>query len=47
VFLIASGIYLFGAIFYATFASGERQPWAKIKTEENVHDNKTFDMNTI
>jgi len=45
VFLISSGIYLFGAVFYAIFASGERQQWAKIKTEEkNGHDNKTFDV---
>jgi len=44
VFLISSGIYLFGAVFYAIFASGERQPWAAIKTDEkNGHDNKTFD----
>ncbi|XP_018906661.2 sialin isoform X2 [Bemisia tabaci] len=28
VFLIASGIYLFGAIFYGIFADGEVQPWA-------------------
>ena len=28
-FYIASGIYLFGAIFYALFASGEEQPWAQ------------------
>jgi len=36
---------MFGAVFYGIFASGERQPWAKIKTEEkNGHDNKTFDI---
>ncbi|GLH15798.1 Putative inorganic phosphate cotransporter [Gryllus bimaculatus] len=29
IFYIASAIYLFGAIFYAVFASGERQSWAK------------------
>lgn len=48
VFLISSGIYMFGAIFYAVFASGERQPWAEIKdavTEnKNGCDNKTFDI---
>ncbi|XP_026804633.1 vesicular glutamate transporter 1 [Rhopalosiphum maidis] len=45
VFLISSGIYMFGAVFYAIFASGERQPWAEIKIEEkNGHDNKTFDI---
>jgi len=45
VFLISSGLYLFGAIFYAIFSSGVRQPWAEIKTEEKTGcDNKTFDM---
>ncbi|XP_025414053.1 vesicular glutamate transporter 1-like [Sipha flava] len=33
-FLITSGIYLFGAIFYAIFASGEQQSWATLKTEK-------------
>lgn len=28
VFYIAAAIYLFGAIFYGTFASGDLQPWA-------------------
>ncbi|XP_054263377.1 vesicular glutamate transporter 1-like [Macrosteles quadrilineatus] len=28
VFYVASAIYLFGALFYAIFASGERQSWA-------------------
>jgi len=28
VFYIAAAVYLFGAIFYAIFGSGERQPWA-------------------
>lgn len=50
VFYIASGVYLFGAIFYGTFASGNLQPWAKKKTfsdeypmEEPIgHDNKSF-----
>ncbi|VVC29086.1 Major facilitator superfamily,Major facilitator superfamily domain [Cinara cedri] len=45
VFLISSGIYLLGSVFYGIFASGKRQPWAEIKTEEKTgHDNKTFDM---
>lgn len=42
-------IYLFGAIFYAIFASGERQPWAidndnepESKTQQgHVDDNRT------
>ncbi|XP_071133211.1 sialin-like [Mytilus edulis] len=29
VFYIAAGMYIFGAIFYIVFASGELQPWAK------------------
>ncbi|KAG5898933.1 hypothetical protein JTB14_007968 [Gonioctena quinquepunctata] len=28
VFFISSGLYLFGAVFYGSFASGELQPWA-------------------
>ncbi|KAG8227728.1 hypothetical protein J437_LFUL008010 [Ladona fulva] len=31
VFYIASAIYLFGAIFYGLFASGELQPWAEVE----------------
>lgn len=46
VFLISSAIYLFGALFYGIFASGELQPWAKTKTKETKgYDNKTFDIN--
>merc|ERR1711953_1459889 len=29
IFCIASGIHFFGVIFYAVFASGELQDWAK------------------
>lgn len=29
VFFIAASIYLFGLLFYAIFASGEKQPWAE------------------
>ncbi|VVC38189.1 Major facilitator superfamily,Major facilitator superfamily domain [Cinara cedri] len=35
VFLIASVVQIFGAIFYVTFASGEQQFWANIGTEFN------------
>ena len=28
VFYIAAGIYMFGMIVFALFASGEKQPWA-------------------
>ncbi|VVC38177.1 Major facilitator superfamily,Major facilitator superfamily domain [Cinara cedri] len=34
VFMISSGVYFCGAIFYATFASAERQPWAEVKAPE-------------
>ena len=27
-FFIAASIYLFGLLFYAIFASGDKQPWA-------------------
>ncbi|RZB41338.1 MFS 1 and/or Sugar tr domain containing protein [Asbolus verrucosus] len=48
VFYIASGVFLFGFIFYGLFASGELQPWAteseekkelEIKNVETGHDN--------
>jgi len=29
VFYVAAGFYVFGAIFFAIFASGEVQPWAR------------------
>ena len=35
VFLIASLIHFAGVIFYAFFASGEKQPWAEPPTSEN------------
>ncbi|KAB0797496.1 hypothetical protein PPYR_08489 [Photinus pyralis] len=37
VFVISSSVYLFGAIFYGIFASGELQPWA-IHVEDDVMD---------
>lgn len=36
VFCISGLIYLFGAIFYAIFASGEVQPWAVEKTDKKI-----------
>ncbi|XP_063425395.1 sialin-like isoform X2 [Mytilus trossulus] len=43
VFYIAAGMYIFGAIFYIIFASGELQPWAKEScsnpSEEESTDN--------
>lgn len=35
VFLIASLIHFAGVIFYAIFASGEKQPWAEPPTSED------------
>lgn len=49
VFCISSAIYLFGAIFYGIFASGERQPWAIEKSDvegeerSNKDDEKRVD----
>ncbi|XP_065208516.1 sialin-like [Planococcus citri] len=40
VFCISGLIYLFGAIFYAIFASGEVQPWAIEKKNENQQNNE-------
>ncbi|KAF7267420.1 hypothetical protein GWI33_019354 [Rhynchophorus ferrugineus] len=53
VFYISAGIYLFGAIIYGSFASGELQPWAvesnldtdnQKQNKENTQgvENKTF-----
>merc|ERR1712168_20173 len=36
VFLIASSIHFFGVIFYACFASGEIQDWAKAPPEHET-----------
>nr|XP_023021827.1 sialin-like [Leptinotarsa decemlineata] len=44
VFFISSGIYLFGAVFYGTFVSGELQPWAvetqSLKTDLERYEDK-------
>lgn len=40
VFFITSGIYLFGAIIYGCFASGEIQPWA-LETQTLKQDEPT------
>ena len=40
VFCIASGIHFVGVIFYALFASGELQDWAKAEPKE-----ETMEMN--
>ena len=40
VFCIASGIHFFGVAFYALFASGELQDWAKAEPKE-----ETMEMN--
>ena len=37
VFYTTSSIALFGAIFYAIFGSGERQPWAMVKKEGKIN----------
>lgn len=36
-FLIASLIHFGGVIFYGLFASGEKQPWADPKEEEDPY----------
>lgn len=50
VFLICGFIYLLGAIFYAIFASGERQEWSKINEDDElvrgfVSENKSSGVN--
>ncbi|KAJ1528764.1 hypothetical protein ONE63_007151 [Megalurothrips usitatus] len=56
VFMISSAIYLIGALIYGTFASGERQPWAKEqfsdlvdkarkqRLERSGHSNEALEM---
>jgi len=45
VFIIAACIHIFGVIFYAIFASGERQRWAD-PTSEQLHilNNEHYDV---
>ncbi|XP_054262496.1 vesicular glutamate transporter 1-like [Macrosteles quadrilineatus] len=58
VFYIASTIYLLGALFYGTFASGERQPWAlddskqstpppALKNENHAYVNKALSDDNV
>ncbi|BFZ15917.1 hypothetical protein BsWGS_18955 [Bradybaena similaris] len=42
VFLIASFIHFAGVIFYGTFASGEKQPWADPPVEETWRPENLF-----
>ncbi|CAG9770536.1 unnamed protein product [Ceutorhynchus assimilis] len=39
VYFIAAAIYLFGAVFYGIFASGELQPWAVVKDDDKTSEN--------
>lgn len=44
VFYIAAAIYLFGAVFFIIFASGELQPWSMVEQgEDNFHFELTVD----
>lgn len=51
VFCISGLIYLFGAIFYAFFASGEVQPWAvenkKKKTSESIKEKIAYENHAM
>ena len=40
IFMIACGIYLFGAVFYGIFASGDLQPWTLVESSEEVNYEK-------
>ncbi|ESO86939.1 hypothetical protein LOTGIDRAFT_128007 [Lottia gigantea] len=46
VFLIASMIHFAGVIFYAIFASGEKQPWADPPSEEEWRPEHSLKPNT-
>lgn len=41
VFFVAASIYLFGAVFYWIFCSGELQPWAVEQEEETLNHTKS------
>lgn len=45
VFYIAAAIYLFGAIFYGAFASGDLQPWALEDDELAISKKKKAGVN--
>lgn len=45
-FLIASCIHFGGVLFYGIFASGEKQPWADPKDEQDV-DMQSFEQKGI
>jgi hypothetical protein len=40
VFFIASGIYLVGIFFYAIYATGKIQPWAKQEMQQNENEDR-------
>lgn len=45
IFIIASCIHAFGVVFYALFASGERQEWADPPEEEEIMFAATYTQN--
>lgn len=49
VFYISASIYMFGCVFYAFSASGNRQSWANINKEENdpKTGNSTLTLSTV
>ncbi|XP_057302082.1 sialin-like [Hydractinia symbiolongicarpus] len=44
VFLISASVYMFGLIFYAIFASGEKQPWAD---DDTYFADETHEMDQL
>lgn len=47
VFILAAVIHYVGVIFYGIFASGELQPWAEPKVEEDQQMNEVGSLNTL
>jgi len=45
VFFIAASVYLFGLVFYAIFASGEKQPWADDSYYDSIEEDQ--ELNTL
>merc|ERR1712038_1598849 len=46
VFLITAGIYALGGVIYGLLASGERQPWSKIDSDDDLTDTETLAVTT-
>ena len=35
-FIVAAGVYIFGAVFFGLFVSGEEQPWNRVEDTDTT-----------